>query len=77
MYNRALRYRTNLRVNESTLRLAEKLAAKYRVTVSYLIEILLLALKERSEWEPPTQSPQRAPARVIDLNARRRRQQTA
>jgi len=81
MHNHALRIgRTTIRVNENTLRLAETLAAKYKVTAAHLVEILLRALKERSEWEPlrafkerskwelPTPSPQRAPARVIDLH---------
>ena len=86
MHNHALRIgRTTIRVNQRTLRLAETLAGKYKVTVSHLVEILMRALKERSEWEPlrafkerskwesPTPSSQRSSARVIDLHTARER----
>ena len=70
------RFRTTIRVNESTLRLAESVAARYGVSVTELIDILLLTFAERSD-EPPARPAQRPAARVIDLTSWRRRRESA
>ena len=63
-------FRPTIRVNASTQRLAENLAAEHGVTVAELIEMLLLEFTDRSV--PPDPPAQR---RVIYLDPRRHRHQ--
>jgi hypothetical protein len=46
-------FRPTIRVNESTLRLAENLAAQHCVTIAELMEMLLLEFTDRSVPSPP------------------------
>jgi antitoxin component of RelBE/YafQ-DinJ toxin-antitoxin module len=70
--------RTNLQLDESVSRLAERIAARYGITVQQLIETLLLECREREPIPPPTPPPpsvRRSPARVIAMaDVRRRRE---
>jgi antitoxin component of RelBE/YafQ-DinJ toxin-antitoxin module len=68
---------TNLQLDESVSRLAERIAARYGITVQQLIETLLLECREREPVPPPAPPPSpvsKSPARVIAMaDARRRR----
>jgi antitoxin component of RelBE/YafQ-DinJ toxin-antitoxin module len=70
--------KTNLQLDESVTRLAERIAARYGITVQQLIETLLLECREREPITPPTPPPpsvRKAPARVIAMaDVRRRRE---
>ena len=63
-------FRPTIRVNESTLRLAENLAAQHCVTIAELMEMLLLEFTDRSVPSPPP-----AQRRVVYLDPRRHRHQ--
>jgi hypothetical protein len=70
------RAKDSVTLSEATVRLAEKLAERFGVTVKELIEALLLECAgENPAKTPPSQA--RAASRVIDLDQareRRRRQ---
>jgi hypothetical protein len=68
---------TTLPVDESVIRLAERIANRYGVTVQQLIETLLLECHEREPVPPPPppRASRRSRGRVIELaDARRRRE---
>jgi len=72
MDDRAGRSGASIPVNESTLRLAESIAARYGVTVGDLIDMLLLEFVHRADDVSIPRSPRRTAA-VIDLASRRQR----
>jgi hypothetical protein len=67
------RAKDSVTLSEATVRLAEKLAERFGVTVKELIEALLLecAGENPAKTAPPSQA--RAASRVIDLDQARER----
>jgi hypothetical protein len=64
---------TTIRLDESVVRLAERIASRYGITVQQLIETLLLDWREPESppHVPPVAKPKRR-ARVIDITEARR-----
>ena len=65
-------FRTTVRLSEPVMRLAENMAAKHGVTVAELVELLLLQCVDHAPPAPAAPPRHRRPARVIDLDAKRR-----
>ena len=72
MTDTARRFRTTLRLDEAVMRLAERTAARFDLTVAQLFECLLLDCAERTVNVPSPPHP-RPHADVIDINDARRR----
>jgi len=72
MSNNARRFGSTIRLSERTIRLAEVIAARHGMSVSELVEMLLVESLDRAQ--PVPAPPPARTAAVIDLDSRRGRQ---